>query len=181
MTDALPGREGSEPHARVRQVDSAEVQGREGSDPEYAGIVSRGCAFALDVAIVQVSLFLIGAVLALIAEAFGEVSIDVSATEVVLGAVAWIAVFDIYLISFWWLAGQTPGMRMLGVDVRTTEGERVTPKRGVVRLVGMFLAAIPLFAGYVPIMLNDERQGFHDKLAKTVVRYRKPERRPRRD
>ncbi len=80
-----------------------------------------------------------------------------------------------YLISFWWLAGQTPGMRILGIDVRTTEGARVTPKRGVLRLVGMVLAAIPLFAGYVPIMLNEKRQGFHDKLAKTVVRYRPPE------
>ena len=45
----------------------------------------------LDVAIVQASLFVVGAVIALIAEAFGEVSIDLSALEVVLGAVAWIA------------------------------------------------------------------------------------------
>ena len=66
-------------------------------------------------------------------------------------------------------------MRILGIDVRTIEGERVTPERGVLRLVGMVLAAIPFFAGYVPIMLNEKRQGFHDKLAKTVVRYRAPE------
>jgi uncharacterized RDD family membrane protein YckC len=138
----------------------------------YAGIVTRGCAFALDVAIVQASLFAIGAVLALIAEAFGEVSIDLSALEVVLGAVAWVLIFDLYMISFWWLAGQTPGMRILGIDVRTTDGHRVPPARGVVRIVGMILAAIPLFAGYVPIMTNDKRQGFHDKLARTMVRYR---------
>ena len=155
---------------------TGEAPGPEGSDPdEYAGIVTRGCAFAADVAIVQASLFAIGAVIALIAEAFGEVSIDISAVEAVLGALAWIAVFDVYLISFWWLAGQTPGMRILGIDVRTIEGERVTPRRGVLRLVGMVLAAIPFFAGYVPIMLNERRQGFHDKLAKTVVRYRAPE------
>jgi uncharacterized RDD family membrane protein YckC len=148
--------------------------------PEYAGIVSRGCAFALDVAIVQASLFAIGAIFALIAEAFGEVSIDLSAFEVVLGAIAWILIFDAYLIGFWWLAGQTPGMRLLGVDVRTTEGGRVPPGRGVVRIVGMVLAAIPLFAGYLPILTNEKRQGFHDKLARTVVRYRKPEPAPRR-
>jgi uncharacterized RDD family membrane protein YckC len=143
--------------------------------PEYAGIVSRACAFALDVAIVQASLFAIGAVFALIAEAFGEVSIDLSALEVVLGAVAWILIFNIYLISFWWLAGQTPGMRIMGIDVRTTEGARVPPARGVVRTVGMVLAAIPLFAGYLPILTNEKRQGFHDKLARTTVRYRPAE------
>ncbi len=60
------------------------------AEPEFAGIVSRGCAFALDVAIVQAILFVIGAVITLIAEAFGDVSIDVSALEVVLGAIAWI-------------------------------------------------------------------------------------------
>jgi hypothetical protein len=39
----------------------------------------------------------------------------------------------------------------------------------------MVLAAIPLFAGYLPILTNEKRQGFHDKLARTVVRYRAPE------
>ena len=146
----------------------------------FAGIVSRGCAFAADVAIVQAGLFAVGAVIALIAEAFGEVSIELSAVQVVLGAVAWIAVFDIYLVAFWWLAGQTPGMRLLGIDVRTTEGTRVPPRRGVVRIVGMVLAAIPLFAGYLPILTSEKRQGFHDKLARTVVRYRVPEHASRR-
>jgi len=142
--------------------------------PEFAGIVSRGCAFALDVAIVQASLFAAGAVIALIAEAFGEVSIDVSAVEVILGAIVWFAAFDAYLIGYWWLAGQTPGMRILGIDVRTIEGTKVTPTRGLVRVGAMFLAAIPLFAGYLPILMNERRQGFHDKVAKTVVRYRPP-------
>ena len=82
--------------------------------------------------------------------------------------------FNAYLIGFWWLAGQTPGMRILGIQVRTTEGGPVTPSRGLVRAAGMILAAIPLFAGYVPILLNERRQGFHDKLANTLVTYRRP-------
>ena len=144
------------------------------AEPEFAGIVSRGCAFALDVVILQAILFAVGAVITLIAEAFGEVSIDVSAFEVVLGAIAWAIAFNAYLIGFWWLAGQTPGMRILGIEVRTTGGTRVTPSRGIVRAAGMILAAIPLFAGYVPILLNERRQGLHDKLADTLVLYRRP-------
>jgi uncharacterized RDD family membrane protein YckC len=31
------------------------------------------------------------------------------------------------------------------------------------------LAAIPLFAGYLPILFSDRRRGFHDWLARTVV------------
>lgn len=148
-------------------------------EPEFAGIVSRGCAFALDVLIVQIGLFVVGAVLALIAEAFGDVSIDLSAGEVILGVALWIIVFDLYLIGHWWLAGQTPGMRVFGIEVGTTEGTRIKPSRGVVRIAAMVLAAIPFFAGYLPILTSERRQGFHDKVAKTLVRYR-PTSRPRR-
>jgi uncharacterized RDD family membrane protein YckC len=143
-----------------------------GAEPDYAGIVSRGFALALDVAIVQASLFLIGAVITLIAEAFGDVSIDVSALEVLVGLTAWLIVFGAYLIGFWWLAGQTPGMRILGIEVRASDGKPVEPVRGLVRVGGMILAAIPLFAGYLPILYSERRQGLHDKLANTVVHYR---------
>ena len=68
-----------------RNRDGSERRDRRCRDREYAGIVSRGCAFAADVAIVQASIFAVGAVIALIAEAFGEVSIDISALEAVLG------------------------------------------------------------------------------------------------
>lgn len=143
--------------------------------PDYAGIVSRAFAFALDVAIVQACLFVVGAVITLIAEAFGDVSIDLSAVEVLLGVTLWFLVFGVYLVSFWWLAGQTPGMRILGLQVEASDGERVAPARGVVRLGGMVLAAIPLFAGYLPILYSERRQGLHDKIASTVVRYRPPD------
>jgi uncharacterized RDD family membrane protein YckC len=139
--------------------------------PEFAGIVTRGSAFALDVAILQGIITVIGAGLALIVAAFGEVSIDFSPAGAVAAAIGWSLAFDIYLIAFWSLAGQTPGMRILGIEVRTIEGARLKPRRGVVRIVGMVLAAIPLFAGYLPILTSEKRQGLHDKMARTVVRY----------
>jgi uncharacterized RDD family membrane protein YckC len=37
--------------------------------------------------------------------------------------------------------------------------------------VGMWLAAIPLMAGYALILFDDRRQGLHDKLAGTFVRH----------
>ena len=67
------------------------------------------------------------------------------------------------------------------MDQETEEFVRATTSQSsgalvlAIRIIGMVLAAIPLFAGYLPILTNDRRQGFHDKLARTVVRYRKPE------
>ena len=145
----------------------------------YAGIVTRAVAIAMDIAIVQVILFAIGVVAGLIIEAFGNVNLS-GDLETILGAAAvWFLAFDVYCATFWSLTGQTPGMRALGIEVTALTGERLSVRRSVVRLVGMFLAALPLFAGYLLILLRDDRRGLHDLLARSVVRYAERKRPPR--
>ena len=70
-------------------------------------------------------------------------------------------------------------MRALGIDVTACDGTRLTVGRSLLRLVGMVLAAIPLFAGYLLILLRDDRRGLHDLLARSVVRYAEKKRPPR--
>ena len=48
-------------------------------------------------------------------------------------------------------------------------GAPVAPKRGVLRVAGLMLAALPLFAGFVPILFNNRRRGLADWMADTVV------------
>ena len=76
-----------------------------------------------------------------------------------------------YLIVFWTLVGQTPGMRVMRLRVVTRDGGRPRLGQSVVRVVGMVLAAIPLMAGYALILFDDRRQGLQDKLARTYVLY----------
>jgi uncharacterized RDD family membrane protein YckC len=145
----------------------------------YAGVVTRAVAFAMDVALVQAILFLIGIVVALIIEAFSTFNLD-GDIETILGAVSvWILALGIYLASFWSLTGQTPGMRALGIDVAACDGNRLSVGRSLLRLIGMVLAAAPLFAGYLLILLRDDRRGVHDLLARSVVRYAEKKRPPR--
>ena len=144
----------------------------------YAGAVTRVVAIAMDIAIVQVILFAIGVVAGLIIEAFGSVNLDGDVETIVGAAAVWLVAFDVYCTAFWSLTGQTPGMRALGIEVTALEGKRLSVRRSLVRLVGMFLAALPLFAGYVPILLRDDRRGLHDLLAGSVVRYTEEKRPP---
>jgi uncharacterized RDD family membrane protein YckC len=65
----------------------------------------------------------------------------------------------------------TPGKAMFGVRVVTTKGKRVSVARSTLRYIGYFLSAIPLFMGFIWILVDDERQGWHDKLANTYVIY----------
>ena len=137
----------------------------------YAGAVTRAVAFALDVAIVQAILFVIGVVVALIIEAFSNFNLD-GDVETILGAAAvWVLALCVYFTAFWALTGQTPGMRALGIDVTACDGTRLSVGRSLLRLVGMVLAALPLFAGYLLILVRDDRRGLHDLLARSAVRY----------
>jgi uncharacterized RDD family membrane protein YckC len=87
----------------------------------------------------------------------------------VLGAGGWIVLNLIYFVGSWTLTGQTAGMRVMSIRVESKSGGRLSTWRGVVRLVGLVLAAIPFLAGYLMILFNDRRRGLQDWLAGSVV------------
>jgi uncharacterized RDD family membrane protein YckC len=138
------------------------------TEPEgvpFAGVATR----AVDVAVAQVIVFVGGAIIALVGSLVGDVRLDTLAR--VLAALAWIAVVGVYFVLFWSTAGQTPGMRLLGLRVMTYTGDRPSVTRSVVRLIGLGLAIVPLFLGFVPVLLDARRRGLQDFMAGTVVLY----------
>ena len=139
------------------------------SDPgvPYAGIATRAVALAADMAIVQVAVFAGGAVLALVASLVG--GIDLGTLGRILAAVTWAAAVCAYFVTFWATIGQTPGMRIMDLRVSTAQGEPPGVGRSIVRMFGLALAIIPLFAGFLPVLVDDRRRGVHDLLAGTVV------------
>ena len=73
-------------------------------------------------------------------------------------------------VSFWTIWQATPGKFLVGarvVDAKT--GGKVSIGRLVLRYVGYALAVLPLGLGYVWVALDKKRQGWHDKLANTMV------------
>jgi len=133
----------------------------------YAGIATRAVALAVDMAIVQVVIFAAGAVLTLTASLIG--GFDLGTVTKVLAAAAWAAAIAGYFVTFWATVGQTPGMRMMDLRVCTAGGVPPGVGRSIVRVVGLALAIIPLFAGFLPVLVDDRRRGLHDFLASTVV------------
>ncbi len=90
-----------------------------------------------------------------------------------VGASTWLAFGALYLFAFWSLAGQTPGMRFVGI--RLSE-PRLTPRRSLRRLVGLWLAVVTLGIGFLGIVFGERRRGWDDSLSDTDVLY--DERRP---
>ena len=86
-----------------------------------------------------------------------------------------IAVFTlstiVYYVFFWTITGQTLGMILMGLRVVTIEGRRLTVWRAIIRFIGYIIAALPFFLGFAWILVDNRRQGWHDKLAGTYVAY----------
>jgi uncharacterized RDD family membrane protein YckC len=145
-----------------------------GARVPYAGIATRAVALAIDVGLSQ-AIFIVGAaLLSLIASLVGHLRPE-WLVGVIVGS-GWFLTFGAYFVGFWSVTGQTPGMRLMQVRVLTAAGTPPGFWRSSVRLVGLALAIIPLFAGFLPVLVDDRRRGLPDFLAGTVVVYADPAR-----
>ncbi len=144
---------------------------------DRAGLVTRGLAFGLDALIVNLVFSGLAAIAALIASAISGNGNGVSDVALALGSVAWIALGSLYAVTFWSLAGQTPGMRFFGIHLGA-EGERLGLRRSLRRLAGFVLALIPFGLGFLGVLFDERRRGWQDRMAGVDVLYERNERRP---
>src|SRR5262249_36599862 len=128
----------------------------------YAGIVARSAAFVTDVVLAQL-VFLVGAgVVALIGGLIGDFGPSWGLRSA--AAAGWLVVLGAYFVFFWSLAGQTPGMRLLGLRV-THAGRPPGIARSAVRYVALLASIFPLLLGLLPIPLDRRRRGLQDFVA----------------
>ena len=79
-------------------------------------------------------------------------------------------------LVFWRYRAATPGkiaIRARIVDART--GGEPSLLQLIVRYLGYFVSIFPFFLGLIWVGIDRRKQGFHDKLARTVVIRRKSE------
>lgn len=137
-------------------------------DVGYAGLVTRAISFVIDAALITVVDIVLGVGAALVLTLL-HIPHDLRVVLVAIGGAAAILGSVAYFVIFWSTTGQTPGARVMQIRVLTGAGGRVKPKRALVRCIGVVLAALPLFAGFIPILYDSRRRGFQDRLAGTVV------------
>jgi uncharacterized RDD family membrane protein YckC len=126
------------------------------------GLVTRALAALVDAAIINAG-FLAAA--GIVAALFG--SDGVSALGFAFGTGAWIVVIYVYAMTFWSLAGQTPGMRFLSIRLEHNGSPRLGRRRARRRFFGAVLALLPLGLGFLGVVTRDDRRGFQDRRADT--------------
>jgi uncharacterized RDD family membrane protein YckC len=137
--------------------------------PVYGGIATRAIALAADAALAILLFTSAVGIASLVASLVG--GLRPQWLVGVLLAVGWLLALGSYFALFWSAAGQTPGMRLLRLRVLGPEGGPPSIGRSLVRVVGLVLAVVPLFAGFIPVLFTAQRRGLPDFLAGTVVVY----------
>jgi uncharacterized RDD family membrane protein YckC len=137
---------------------------------QYEGLVTRGIAFAIDAAIIDLVAIVVAGAVALALSVLSVSKDSLDTILIAVGGALFLAWSVGYFVTFWSTTGQTPGSRLMRITVRTADdGDVLRPRRAAVRFVGLVLAAIPLLAGFLPILFDERRRGVHDMLARTVV------------
>ena len=74
-----------------------------------------------------------------------------------------------YFTYFHGTTGQTPGKRLLGLRVVQETGEPIGLGTAFLRWVGYIVSGIPMLMGFLWAGADRRKQGWHDKIAGTVV------------
>jgi uncharacterized RDD family membrane protein YckC len=139
----------------------------DGAHVPYGGLLTRAVAFAIDLGIAGLIALAAAGLLALVQSLVGELR-PAWLVGTLIG-IGWALVVGSYLVLFWSIAGQTPGMRLMSLRLTSARGDPPGLGRSLLRLAGLVLAIVPMFAGFIPVLVDDRRRALQDFLAGTVV------------
>ena len=78
----------------------------------------------------------------------------------------------IFILIFWRYRSATPGKMLCGLKiVDQVTFQSPTTFQFIIRLFAYFISTLPLCLGFIWIAFDKRKQGWHDKIAKTVVIY----------
>ena len=139
------------------QVDIATVQ--------YAGFWSRFFASILD------SLIQAAVLVPVLFMLFGPgMFSDPQVSQTTLGYLVNYGLPILWTVLFWKYKSATPGKMLMGVALVDADTGATPPTgRLVLRYFAYIVSALPLLLGFIWVAFDKRKQGFHDKIARTVV------------
>ncbi len=126
---------------------------------EYAGRLHRFLAALVDVIVLSVIVVVLGAI--------GVIDLgDPSTADQVLEAVISFGYYILLTAAF----GATLGKMALGIRVVDERGQKAGFFKVLIReTIGKLVSGIVLLLGFIWILFDGKRQGWHDKIAATFV------------
>ena len=134
---------------------------------EYVGFWARVGAALIDTVLVLV------VTLPILVAIYGWASFDGAQTGFAAGIVdfllSWVAP-AVAVVAFWLYKQATPGKMAISASVvNAKSGNTMTVGQSIGRYLAYFVSTIPLGLGLIWVAFDPRKQGWHDKLAGTVV------------
>jgi uncharacterized RDD family membrane protein YckC len=129
-------------------------------------------SYILDVIIVAVLTTVVAIALAIVIAIFVAAGLDWLAALSGISLVLSVLLISLaYWPYFWIHGGVTPGMRAVGGlrVVMDKDGGPVTLGPAVLRLIGYWIDGLIFYLGFIWILIDSRRRGWHDLIAGTVV------------
>jgi uncharacterized RDD family membrane protein YckC len=137
-------------------------------DTHYGGFARRAIAYLIDNFAINAlaSIFFIGSTALTMEDDLDFASLLVS---LVFYQVAFVIISLFYFTFFHAARGQTIGKWIMRLKVVTVSGEPLTAGVAFLRWVGYFISTVVFFLGFIWIIFDWRKQGWHDKIAGTCV------------
>ncbi|HCM37364.1 MAG: hypothetical protein UV61_C0016G0014 [Candidatus Gottesmanbacteria bacterium GW2011_GWB1_43_11] len=143
------------------------------SSSKYVGFGRRFLAFNIDLLLINLITLLIILPLSF------SVGFAVGASGAPKSSLSWLNILSGliglstavgYYVLFWTKqSGQTLGNRLLALRVIKEDGSELDVGTSVIRYIGYVLSGVILGLGYLWVIFDSKKQGWHDKIAKTYV------------
>ena len=161
----VPPQEATEPtaiHDAPVEDSPAEPKGVEALDLQFAGPLRRIYAFAIDIGILLMVVFVVGPIFGSREGIFDIFSIQAGIVDVFI--------FLAYFIIPTGIYGRTLGKWVAGISVVDENGNKPGVAVAIPReMVGRFVATITFGIGIIWVVFDKNHQGWHDKMAGTYV------------
>ncbi|MFW5431537.1 MAG: RDD family protein [Methylophilaceae bacterium] len=74
------------------------------------------------------------------------------------------------IIALWAYKGATPGKMITKIKIVDAEsGNNISIGKSIIRYIGYIIGSIPLCLGFLWVAFDKKKQGWHDKMAGSVV------------
>jgi uncharacterized RDD family membrane protein YckC len=136
-----------------------------------AGFLHRFIAWLIDVIIVSILQTIITLIIGapLFFSEF-ELSPGAMAAQYSAASIISLLIGVAYFVYFWGASGATPGKMALGIKVVGTDGTMpIGYPKAFVRYIGYIISSIICLLGHLLILVDEDNQALHDKIASTYV------------
>jgi uncharacterized RDD family membrane protein YckC len=136
-----------------------------------AGFITRLLAYVTDFAVLAGVIALGGWLAVLVDSMFERMGLDLRTDIATIYVILVPFIVGSYFVVFWSLTGRTIGKWFMGLKVIRADGRPPTIGRSFIRFIGYGVSAIVFWLGYFWVLIDDDRQAWHDHMAKTWVVY----------